>query len=609
MTVPLTTYTQPATSSTASSPPTSGCGCGGCPTCHSLQCLCRPRFFAGQLVTDADFRRLDEYLVGKTRLHNRYLHGTGVVCGLEVVCNPCDDTVTVRPGYALGPCGEDIVVCADTRVPVADLIRALRQQRSRDCAPFRDQPADCEATTQRWILNICYDEQPARPVTTLTPRTGACSGGSSGGCSGGCGCSGSTGGSSGCGCGSATPSAPGCGCGSAPGGNRSCGCNSASSATSARTPVGCEPTVICEGFRFTLTKEPAPTPGTRGDTTVTGPLATRVKACLAALTDAISQVPQNPTPADLVQYCCRLKADLRASIETANVHDCTLGRRLADISCPDPVDQQAAPKAAAAITELLRIAIDLYRECVCSALLPPCPDDCCDACVPLAMLTVRSADLQVLDVCNWTSRKFAVTLPMLGYWLGWLPFNATIRQAVSKLCCPPATDASFRMTERLTVSTMQESTAAQQTAAKKAAGTERAGATTGPAEERGPDADPAAWQVAAQYLSGTNPLSGLQATVLASLGATGPNGAVLASPAELTDPFAALALARVTAPAAEALAGPLQRPATDILDRVVARATPDDGRLEALEQAVAALQKKVTSQARTISTLRRGQQK
>ena len=93
--MPYNTYTQPATSS----PPTTtgcGCGCGGCPTCHSLQCLCRPRFFAGQLVTDADFRRLDDYLVGKARLHNRYLHGTGVVCGLEAVCNPCDDTVTVR---------------------------------------------------------------------------------------------------------------------------------------------------------------------------------------------------------------------------------------------------------------------------------------------------------------------------------------------------------------------------------------------------------------------------------------------------------------------------------------------------------------------------------
>lgn len=608
--MPYNTYTQPATSS----PPTTtgcGCGCGGCPTCHSLQCLCRPRFFAGQLVTDADFRRLDDYLVGKARLHNRYLHGTGVVCGLEAVCNPCDDTVTVRPGYALGPCGEDIVVCADTRVPVAELIKALRQSRSRDCGPFQDQPPDCEAATQRWILNICYDEQPARPVTTLTPtRSSACSGG----CSGGCGGSGS---GDGCGCG-ASISTSKCGCGSATtttGSGSPCGCNSASSSTPTRTPAACEPTVICEGFRFTLTKEPIAKPrlGTRDDTTVTGPLATGVKACLTSLTDAISQVPQDPTPAQLVQYCCQLKADLRAVVQSANVHDCTLGRRLADITCPDPADQEAAGKAATAITEMLRIAIDLYRECICSALLPPCPDDCCDACVPLATLTVRSADLQVLDVCNWSSRKFAVTVPMLGYWLGWLPFTETIRQTISRLCCPPETDASFRMTQNLKVS-MTSQAAHAANAAAKAGAAAKASATTQSKSSATTKAapgqtDPAAWQVAAQYLSGTNPLSGLHATVLAALGATGPDGGELASPAELADPFAALAFARVAGPAGSALATPLADPASVLVERVVARAAPDEGRIEALEKAVAALQKKVTSQTRTITSLRRGQQK
>lgn len=585
MTVPYNTYTQPATSSP---PTTTGCGCGGCPTCHSLQCLCRPRFFAGQLVTDADFRRLDDYLVGKSRLHNRYLHGTGVVCGLEVVCNPCDDTVTVRPGYALGPCGEDIVVCADSRVPVADLIKALRQSRSRDCGPFQDRPADCEAVTQRWVLNICYDEQPGRAVTSLTPaRSGACSGSCSGSCSGGCG--------------------GGCN-GSRSGGSGPCGCNSASPATPTRTPVACEPTVVCEGFRFTLTKEPVDDPrvGTRNDTAVTGPLATRVKACLASLTDAISQVPKDPTPAQLVQYCCALKADLRAIIESANVHDCTLGRQLADICCPDPADQEAAAKAASAITEMLRIAIDLYRECICSALLPPCPDDCCDACVPLATLTVRSADLQVLDVCNWSSRKFAVTMPMLGYWLGWMPFTQTIRQAISRLCCPPEDDASFRMTQKLTVSkpahTARTAHAAKTTAAKTRATANETGATAN-------QTDPAAWQVAAQYLSGTDPLSGLQATVLAALGATGPGGDELASAAELADPFAALAFARVAAPAASAVATPFADPASALVDSVVARAAPGEDRIDALEKAVASLQKKVTSQARTITSLRRGQQK
>src|SRR5690242_1272175 len=61
-----------------------------CPACGGLECLCRPRFFAGQLLTEDDLNRLDDYVVAKNRLHNRYLVGWGVACGLEVVCSVCD---------------------------------------------------------------------------------------------------------------------------------------------------------------------------------------------------------------------------------------------------------------------------------------------------------------------------------------------------------------------------------------------------------------------------------------------------------------------------------------------------------------------------------------
>src|SRR5918999_2707344 len=84
-----------------------------CPACGGLECLCRPRFFAGQLLTDEDLNRLDAYIRGKNRLHNRMLHGWGTVNGLEVSCTPCGNTVTVSSGYALSPCGEDIVLCHD----------------------------------------------------------------------------------------------------------------------------------------------------------------------------------------------------------------------------------------------------------------------------------------------------------------------------------------------------------------------------------------------------------------------------------------------------------------------------------------------------------------
>src|SRR5215212_1911114 len=88
-----------------------------CPACGGLECLCRPRFFAGQLLTEEDLNRLDHYIVAKQKLHNRYLHGWGVVCGLDVVCDDCNSgSVIVQSGYALAPCGEDVIVCGDQRV-------------------------------------------------------------------------------------------------------------------------------------------------------------------------------------------------------------------------------------------------------------------------------------------------------------------------------------------------------------------------------------------------------------------------------------------------------------------------------------------------------------
>jgi hypothetical protein len=44
----------------------------------------RPRYFAGQLLSEVDLRDEQAYQIAKQRLHNRYLHGYGVVCGLQV---------------------------------------------------------------------------------------------------------------------------------------------------------------------------------------------------------------------------------------------------------------------------------------------------------------------------------------------------------------------------------------------------------------------------------------------------------------------------------------------------------------------------------------------
>jgi len=127
-----------------------GCGCGGGATTAASPCQCggascslcqdqsfvRPRFFAGQLLTEDDLQLLEDYSLAKNRLHMRHLFGAGVVCGLEVTCYPCGGgKVIVNPGYALDCCGNDIVVSCSTELDINQMIREfLRKQRGgADC--------------------------------------------------------------------------------------------------------------------------------------------------------------------------------------------------------------------------------------------------------------------------------------------------------------------------------------------------------------------------------------------------------------------------------------------------------------------------------------------
>jgi hypothetical protein len=80
--------------------------------CQELTPLERPRYFAGQMLTEQDLRDEQAYHRGKGKQHNRYLHGYGVVCGLRVVPTspPRRGNVVVEAGLALDPWGREIVV-------------------------------------------------------------------------------------------------------------------------------------------------------------------------------------------------------------------------------------------------------------------------------------------------------------------------------------------------------------------------------------------------------------------------------------------------------------------------------------------------------------------
>lgn len=135
-----------------------GCGCGGSPATPSA--FVRPRFFAGQLLTEDDLSLLVDYVSGKDRLHNRMVSGPGVVCGLEVSCDPCGGgMVTVHPGHALDCCGNDIVLSCKEKVDVQALVRELRvSSLGVDCGD------PCDDGQRHFGLFVRYEENPVDPV-------------------------------------------------------------------------------------------------------------------------------------------------------------------------------------------------------------------------------------------------------------------------------------------------------------------------------------------------------------------------------------------------------------------------------------------------------------
>ncbi len=69
----------------------------------------RNRYFYGKFLSVDDFEAEQRYMNDKRRLLNRFLHGCGVVCGLQVV--QVDDlTISLEAGLALDFSGRDILV-------------------------------------------------------------------------------------------------------------------------------------------------------------------------------------------------------------------------------------------------------------------------------------------------------------------------------------------------------------------------------------------------------------------------------------------------------------------------------------------------------------------
>jgi hypothetical protein len=118
----------------------------------------RNRYFTGKSMMARDFRADQDYFLSHHRLHNRLMHGWGVVCGLNVVRHPNEDCaklwVVIRGGIAFDCCGRELIMAKD---------RAFELP-----LPTQDESDESYADTGRpFVLCLRYLEQDVEPVPLL----------------------------------------------------------------------------------------------------------------------------------------------------------------------------------------------------------------------------------------------------------------------------------------------------------------------------------------------------------------------------------------------------------------------------------------------------------
>ena len=134
----------------------------------------RPRYFPRQLITPEDLIMEQDYFRNRMRMHNRLLHGWGVVCGALVSPAPAKNgsgslepwLVRVCPGFILGPYGDEIVIACEQEIDLRQ--NSLTGSAADPCGMGRD-PWCGEIWIERdpsakLYLAVKYREMAVRPV-------------------------------------------------------------------------------------------------------------------------------------------------------------------------------------------------------------------------------------------------------------------------------------------------------------------------------------------------------------------------------------------------------------------------------------------------------------
>jgi hypothetical protein len=420
-----------------------------CVACTGLQCLDRTRFFSGQLLSESDLNNEQSYMLAKNRLHNRYLAGWGVVCGLQVTCSDCAGWVNINPGYAIDPCGNDIIVCAAQSFNIIQAIQACCTPATQtpNCSPLRYSPSPtCQDAQQQWCITVQYQEQQSNMVTPLQQTSSGASTCSSGSSTSGC----------------------GCGSNGSNGSSMNSSSSTSSSAQTGTTTAACEATRIIEGFQFSV----SPVPAAGSSASQPGTLVYQIEQCTAGLTQLAQQAPDlekldspagSPAGAQLMyQAMCNYVFTVQQYFaQTPTLTNCKVLDVLSAIIVPTVASGADIAAYRIVKAEVGEILIAAYFECLCLALLPQCPPAACDNRVPLACVTIQNG--VVKSICHFQCRKQLIGYTALNYWLEPLfaALGTLFDELLDRFCCPTASkrdpNSSFHLASAFATSNVTTS--------------------------------------------------------------------------------------------------------------------------------------------------------
>jgi hypothetical protein len=126
----------------------------------------RVHFFSGQVLTSTDFNAEQQYHLQRRHLHNRSLHGSGVVNGLEVtVSDEPGSKVIVEPGLALDALGRELeltqqVIVALTMMESPQYVVIEYAERKTDFVAVAGEPDPIASRIEEGVTVRLKDEQP-----------------------------------------------------------------------------------------------------------------------------------------------------------------------------------------------------------------------------------------------------------------------------------------------------------------------------------------------------------------------------------------------------------------------------------------------------------------